>query len=142
MISIDVRIDKKSFTRARNTIDHTIAVLSDLAPTFDALHPHLLANMRRQFATQGKHGGSPWILLSMPVRALTNLLQPSLTQPGHQDHVFLTEKDQLTFGSRSHWTRKLLDSQQERAAIFAMTGRQKNKLVKMIADDLTRRSLG
>lgn len=141
MLTIDIRLDKRSFERARDHVDRLIDITDNLAPTFEAVHPYLLMHQARQFATEGKHGGDPWVLLYFPVRAMQALLQPSLTEPGHQDHVFLTERDQLRFGTSSQWARRLFDPSDERERIFAMSSRQKKNFLKLILQDLEQRAL-
>ncbi|QDG49301.1 hypothetical protein FIV42_00690 [Persicimonas caeni] len=96
---------------------HIERVWPDLAT--EVVHPFMLAHSKKQFATEGRHGGRPWADYSQePLYAAYKLMKvghldllrwqkggtfeqlyPSLTDPNHDLHIFRVGRTSVSIGS-------------------------------------------
>jgi hypothetical protein len=110
----------------RDSFARLIGVLDDLdierawpVIVSEVIHPFMLAHSKRQFATDGRHGGAPWADYSLePIYAAYKLEQvghldllrwdkngrweqvyPSLTDPSHPEHVYRVGRNSVAIGS-------------------------------------------
>lgn len=89
--------------------------LDDLGPAHELIHQNFLEGEHGTFALEGAfEGKSSWSPLSpkylewkqsrygdLPVLVLTGSLRASLTDAGHPDHVYESDGQELTIGTRA-----------------------------------------
>jgi hypothetical protein len=141
-------------------------VVQDLRPTFEEIaHPWLLNHMRRQFATDGAHGGSRWADYSREPKyraykkslvGHTDILRwekggreqlyPSLTKKGDSLHVWRASHKGIRFGTRVDHAERLTQGgtgpfgePYPGREIFSLTRRQRSDFVREIQRDIIRR---
>ncbi|MFB6374631.1 MAG: hypothetical protein ABEN55_16255 [Bradymonadaceae bacterium] len=123
----------------------------------DVVHPWLLEHMRKQFETEGRHGGKPWagyqnepIYAEYRARLIGDVkilswekgnmrLRPSFTDKSHPEHYFRATDRAVTIGSSVPYANDLnqggvgpFDERYPPRIIMAMKKRQKKRLVTKI----------
>lgn len=102
----------------RRAIGLRLEVLDSWKPIFDeVVHPYVLEHMRKQFRTEGRHGGAPWagyhqepkyaqyranLVGDAPILSWTPgnmVLRPSFTRSAHYLHVYRATDTKVTIGS-------------------------------------------
>lgn len=131
----------------------------------DVVHPYLLRHWKKQFETEGKHGGRPWegyggepkyAAYKMAIVGHHDLLRwepgvserlyPSITEPTHSEHIFRADATSMTAGTAVPYSDRLIsggtgpfDEPYPGRNWQRMTTMQKKKLVTLIQRSIRRR---
>jgi hypothetical protein len=162
---IDIKIDRAKTAHTQRTLSRMIRALKSMRRPLMHTHRYLLAHLRRQFATAGAHGGTPWAGYNPKYAAYKRAilghldllrwekggkerLFPALTDPNDPGHVFEVNDRSVKFGAVHPHIVKLFRGGTNQFGEpypgrnpFAMRAAQKRELAKDVFTDVLRRGL-
>lgn len=135
-------------------------VIGSMVPVWRAaVHPYMTRHAKKQFKTEGTHGGKPWAgygnepkyeaykkdrvghlkVLRWHESLSRGRLPPSTFRPSHPDHIFQATSNRVTIGTSTPWAKRLTKGgtgpRGEKfpgRIIYAMTERQRDELTSLI----------
>jgi len=165
LVKLSFSLDGEKVVHARLGV--AAEVIGDMTPTWDnAAGPWLREHMAKQFDSEGAHGGKSWAdysaepkyaafkraivghldLLRWQKGGPFERLYPSLTKRFDPFSIFIARKDELTFGTKVPYAKRLtkggvgpFGERYKGRAIIAMTNNQRRDFIRTIQRDMVAR---